>query len=182
MCSSQLISCPSPVVPPMIRPSTPAAIWCSTKRSYARKSILPHSKYGVFIAVITRAARSASHPPCAWLSGRRAGASTAHARLGACLPGACARGHRPRLLPGSWAPARPDVLAQPLLLCIGAHPARLLPFTLGDRAWSVAQRQRHLRQPTLQAQPGRLGGIPPPGGQPCTAGALSRPEMEKGRL
>jgi len=152
MCSSQLISCPSPVVPPMIRPSTPAAIWCSTNRSYARKSILPHSKYGVFIAVITRAAHSASHPPCAWLSGRRAGASTAHARLGARLPGACARAHRLRLQPGSWAPARPDVLAQPLLLCIGAHAARLFPL----HAWSTGLERGTETDNTCASQLSRL--------------------------
>lgn len=56
MCSSQLMSCPSPVVPPTIRPPTPASICFSTSASYAARSTLPLGRYGVLIAVIRRVA------------------------------------------------------------------------------------------------------------------------------
>ena len=56
MCSSQLMSWPSPVVPPTIKPPTPASICFSTSASYAARSTLPLGRYGVLIAVISRVA------------------------------------------------------------------------------------------------------------------------------
>ena len=53
MCSSQLISWPSPVVPPTITPSAPLIIWVLTSSSYASRSNLPSGRYGVLMAVIT---------------------------------------------------------------------------------------------------------------------------------
>ena len=54
MCSSQLMSCPSPVVPPTMRPPTPASICFSTSASYAARSTLPLGRYGVLRAVMRR--------------------------------------------------------------------------------------------------------------------------------
>ena len=64
MCSSQLISCPSPVVPPTTKPCTPPAICCSTKTSYFGKSIFPLFKYGVLIAVIKEHFLTSSTKAC----------------------------------------------------------------------------------------------------------------------
>jgi len=60
MCSSQLMSCPSPVVPPTMRPPMPAAICFSTSASYMARSTLPSGRYGVLMAVIRRVAFTSS--------------------------------------------------------------------------------------------------------------------------